>query len=283
MKGSASVPHLNFLQAATSHRAAGARAGGEGVVEALLAAAVMDEADVLAAVGSSLEGLDAADAEARLAASGLNLVGYDHPPGVLRELWARMKNPLNALLLALAAVSYAVGDVHAAIVIMAIVALAVAMAFVQEHRSNAAAAKLRALVKISASVKRRGEGQGTTGVFEEIASELLVPGDIVRLSAGDMVPADIRLLSTKELYLDQSTMTGEAMPCEKTATPCETAVTAALGAPNLGLTGASVTSGFATGVVLCTGAETYFGQLAEQIARHRQPTSFDEGVNRSSG
>ncbi len=282
MEGSAPLPQ-NFLQAAFRRRAA-ARAGGRSFAQDLLVASAMAEEDVLNCVGSSLEGLDAAEAEARLAAGGPNLVAHDRPPGALHELWARIKNPLNALLLALAAISYAVGDVHAALVIMAIVALAIAMAFVQEHRSNAAAAKLRALVKISASVKRRDAslagGDGTAGLFRAIASERLVPGDIVRLSAGDMVPADIRLLSTKDLYLDQSTMTGETMPCEKTAQTCANAIAAALEAPNLALLGASVTSGFATGVVLRTGANTYFGRLAAQIARRRQPTSFDEGVNR---
>ncbi len=283
MKRSALRPPPNFLRAAAS-RVAGARADGDSAAHGLLAFAAMDEAEALASAGSSLEGLDAAEAAARLAAIGPNLVAHEGPPGMLRELWARMKNPLNALLWALAMISYAVGDVHAAVVIMAIVAIAVAMAFIQEHRSNAAAAKLRALVKMRASVKRRdanlAQGQGSAGDFAEIASELLVPGDIIRLSAGDMVPADLRLLSTKDLYLDQSTMTGEAMPCEKTAQPCENPLATALEAPNLALMGASVTSGFATGLALRTGAKTYFGQLAQQIASHREPTSFDEGVNK---
>ena len=105
---------------------------------------------------TSPEGLDPVEAEARLASVGPNLITREGRPSVLRELWGRAKNPLNALLLSLATVSYFLGDIRAALVIAIMVILAIATAFIQEHRSNDAAAKLRAMVKTTASVKRRG-------------------------------------------------------------------------------------------------------------------------------
>ncbi len=249
-----------------------------------LAASRIDEKAVFELFQSSPEGLDAADAEVRLAATGPNRIAQESQPSVMQELWARAKNPMNALLLCLAAVSYFVKDIQAAAVIAVIVALAIAMAFIQEHRSNDAAAKLRALVKTTACVKRRGvcvEGiKNRSNGFCEIPIEQLVPGDIVRLSAGDMIPADLRLLSAKDLFIDQSTLTGEAMPAEKLAQPCEAIVADPFDMPNLCFMGGSVVSGFATGVIVHTGGKTYFGQLADQIAGRRELTSFDKGVNR---
>jgi Mg2+-importing ATPase len=129
---------------------------------------------------------------------------------------------LNALLLSLATASYFLGDLRAAIVILVMVVLAITTTLVQEHRSNDAAAKLRAMVKTTASVKLRGAAVATEDQsqgFVEIAIDQLVPGDLVRLSAGDMIPADLRLISAKDLFVNQSALTGEAMPSEKSALP----------------------------------------------------------------
>src|SRR5581483_3612823 len=128
-------------------------------------------------VGSSTAGLTRAEAARRLRSFGPNLVTRERKPTVLEEIWSRARNPLNALLLALAVVSYFLGDLRAAIVIVAIVLLAVTTAFLQEHRSNEAAARLRAMVKTTASVRRRSaKGDGD---FREIPIERLVPGDVV--------------------------------------------------------------------------------------------------------
>ena len=186
--------------------------------------------------------------------------------------------------LSLATVSYFLGDVRAAVVIAIMVILAVTTAFIQEHRSNDAAAQLRAMVKSTASVKRRGTNQaaaeGQSDGFIELLMERLVPGDIVRLSAGDMIPADLRLLSAKDLFINQAALTGEAMPFEKSAVTCDATVTDPFNLPNLCFMGGSVVSGFATGVIVHTGARTYFGQLADSIAGRRELTSFDKGINR---
>ena len=243
-----------------------------------------DAAAVWSMLGTSADGLEADKSAARLATGGPNLIAKEDRPGVVRELWGRAKNPLNALLLSLATASYFLGDLRAAIVILIMVALAITTAFVQEHRSNDAAAKLRAMVKTTANVKRRGaavaaaddQSQG----FAEIAIDQLVPGDLVRLSAGDMIPADLRLISAKDLFVNQAALTGEAMPSEKTALPVTAGTTDPFELSNICFMGASVVSGYGVGVIVHTGAKTYFGQLADQIAGQRELTAFDQGVNR---
>jgi Mg2+-importing ATPase len=164
------------------------------------------------------------------------------------------------------------------------VVLAITTAFIQEHRSNEAAAKLRAMVKTTASVKRRGaalrQADDQSQGFSEIAIDKLVPGDIVRLSAGDMIPADLRLISAKDLFVNQSALTGEAMPSEKSVVAHTGEIADPFELPNLCFMGASVVSGYGVGVIAHTGAKTYFGQLADQITGRRQLTSFDQGINR---
>jgi len=273
------ISRLSFLQAAPL-RVLPDRRFESALSRDLLAAATLGDAEVLESLGSSLHGLDPAQARARLAATGPNVIVRNGAPSVFEEFWARARNPLNALLLSLAVASYVLGDLRSAVVISVIVALAIGMAFIQEHRSNAAAAKLRAMVKLSALVRRSAADADGGPQMLELPSESLVPGDIVRLSAGDMTPADLRLLATKDLHLDQSTLTGEAMPCEKRAGPCREAPASPFDAPNLALMGASVVSGFGVGVVLRTGANTYFGRLADQLVHRGRRTSFDEGVNR---
>jgi Mg2+-importing ATPase len=223
-------------------------------------------------------GLASDEAVRRLKRYGLNLVTRERRPTVLQELWSRTKNPLNALLLTLAIVSYFLGDIRAAIVIAFMVFLSVVTAFVQEHRSNEAAARLRAMVKTTASVRR--DANDEQNEFIEVPIETLVPGDIVRLSAGDMIPADLRLLEAKDLFVNQSALTGEAMPAEKYGHACTDHMDDPFDLPNICFMGANVVSGYATGVIVRTGAGTFFGELADEIAGRHVPTAFDKGINR---
>lgn len=224
---------------------------------------------------SSLQGLAADDAAQRLAVHGPNLLTRERKPTIPEEIWGRAKNPLNALLLTLATVSWFLGDIRAAVVIVIMVVLSVITAFIQEHRSNEAAARLRAMVKTTASVKRRDDA-----AFTERAMETLVPGDIVSLCAGDMIPADLRLLEAKDLFVNQSALTGEAMPAEKHAPACDRPSDDPFELPNICFMGSNVVSGYATAVILRTGGETFFGELADQIAGTSAPTAFDRGVTR---
>ncbi len=229
-------------------------------------------------IGSSGGGLDAGEAAQRLRRFGPNLVTREKEATIPREIWSRGKNPLNGLLITLAVVSYFLGDVRAAIVIVIMVFLSVVTAFIQEHRSNEAAARLRAMVKTTASVRRGGAGGHAD--FQELPLESLVPGDVVRLSAGDMIPADLRLLEAKDFFVNQSALTGEAVPAEKYAHACEQRIDDPFDLPNLCFMGANVVSGYATGLVVRTGPQTFFGQLADEIAGRYLPTAFDQGINR---
>jgi Mg2+-importing ATPase len=251
------------------------RPSGDGHLSAV---SLLQPGEACADVGSSPEGLTKTEAEARLKKFGPNLVTRERKATILQELWGRASNPLNALLLALATVSYFLGDVRATVVIAAMVVLAITTAFIQEHRSNEAAAKLRAMVHTSASVRR--SPRQADDPFCEIPIERLVPGDVVRLSAGDMIPADLRLLEAKDLFIDQATLTGEAMPAEKYAHASDKEGNDPFDLPNLCFMGANVVSGYATGVILRTGPHTFFGQLAREIAGRRVPTAFDLGINK---
>jgi Mg2+-importing ATPase len=230
-------------------------------------------------LGSDVAGLTQAEVASRLETFGPNRISVEQKPTILQEIWGRARNPLNALLLTLATISCLVGDVRAAVVISAMVVLAIATGFLQEHRSNRAAARLRAMVHATASVKRRPPPSDAEP-YSEIPMEQLVPGDVVRLSAGDMIPADLRLLEAKDLFIDQAALTGEAMPAEKYARATDHTHADPFDLSSLCFMGANVVSGYATGMVLRTGARTSFGRLAETIAGRHVPTAFDEGIDK---
>jgi Mg2+-importing ATPase len=250
-------------------------AAGDGHLAAICR---LQPAEACAELRSSIQGLSHDEAIARLTQYGLNRVTHDKKATIFQEIWGRTRNPLNALLLTLAVVSYFSGDARAAIVILVMVVLAITTAFIQEHRSNEAAARLRAMVHTTASVRR--SPAPAESPFIEIPMEQLVPGDVVRLSAGDMIPADLRLLDAKDLFINQSALTGEAMPAEKFADASDKSCEGPFELPNLCFMGANVVSGYATGVILRTGANTFFGQLAEDIAGRHVPTAFEHGINR---
>ena len=189
----------------------------------------------------------------------------------------RLANPLNVLLIVLAVVSWFGDDRIGAVIMFAMVAIAVTLSWVQESRSDRAAEALRRMVSNTATVRRREEDGGC--VRMEVPIEALVPGDLVLLSAGDMVPADLRLISAKDLFINQSALTGESLPVEKFAAIDLEAKTP-LEARNLCFMGSNVISGAALGVVAATGRATYFGALAGAISGERAPTSFDIGVRR---
>jgi Mg2+-importing ATPase len=258
-----------------SHRVGGEQTARDGELASI---SKLPPAEACASLGSSPEGLSVVEAAVRLKRFGPNLVARERKPTIPEEIWNRARNPLNALLLTLAAVSYSLGDLRAAVVIAAMVVLAITTAFVQEHRSNEAAARLRAMVHTTASV-RRGPSQ-SDDPFVEVPIDCLVPGDVVRLSAGDMIPADLRLLDAKDLFVNQSALTGESMPAEKHARAAAADSEDAFETSNLCFMGANVVSGYGSGVILRTGARTFFGQLAHEIAGRRVPTAFDLGVNK---
>jgi Mg2+-importing ATPase len=238
---------------------------------------------VLKSLGASAEGLSPAAAAQRLAIYGPNRINREEQSPVVVELWRRFRNPLNLLLLALAAASWALSDARSAVLIAVMVVLSVGLGFIQEHRSSAAAAKLARMVRVHASVRRPGAPAADPDGYILAPLEDLVPGDVVKLAAGDLVPGDLRLLSGKDLYVNQAPLTGESMPAEKSATAEKSPGGDSFLQPDLCFMGSSVTSGYATAVVLRTGRATYFGQLAERIVATDAVTSFDKGLNRFVG
>ena len=265
---------MDAAAVAISHRRAQEKAG----TAELIALSQLSPEPACQKLATNPVGLTEDEAARRLKAYGPNLVTREQKPTILQEIWGRTRNPLNGLLLTLATVSYFLGDLRAALVIVIMVVLSVVTAFIQEHRSNEAAARLRAMVKTTASV-RRGGPTGSVD-FAEVPIETLVPGDVVRLSAGDMIPADLRLLEAKDLFVNQSPLTGEAMPTEKYAHACDRRLDDPFDLPNICFMGANVVSGYAAGVIVRTGAQTFFGQLADEIAGRHVPTAFDQGINR---
>jgi Mg2+-importing ATPase len=239
----------------------------------LLEQARVDADTVLKELGSQLGGLSETEADSRLERIGTNEIAREKRQSALRRLLSNIKNPLVLLLLALAVLSFLTGDLRAMAVIFSMVVLGVVLRFFQEMRADDAAAKLQEMVSNTATCVRSDKER-------EISLKILVPGDIIRLGAGDMVPADVRVLSAKDLFLNQAALTGEAMPLEKKPGPASSDVQNPLELPNTCFLGSNVVSGSATAVVIHTGNRTYFGSLAASIVGQRQLTSFDVGVNK---
>src|SRR5450631_642768 len=239
----------------------------------LLEKARADTDTVLKELGTQLDGLSDSEAAARLNQYGSNEIAREKRQSALMRLLINIKNPLVLLLLALAGLSYLTGDMRATVVILVMVVLGVVLRFFQETRADNAAEKLQAMVSNTATLLRGGKEA-------EVSLKLLVPGDIIRLAAGDMVPADVRVLSAKDLFLNQAALTGEALPVEKKADTAPADIENPLDLPNLCFLGSNVESGAATAVVIYTGDRTYFGSLAASIIGQRQLTSFDKGINK---
>jgi Mg2+-importing ATPase len=180
---------------------------------------------------------------------------------------------LVILLTILATLSFATGDFRAGVVMLLMVVLGVTLRFVQETKANTAAAKLKAMISVTATVVRNGQAR-------EIPLQQLVPGDIVKLSAGDMIPGDVRLLSAKDLFVIQATLTGESMPVEKTDAADLRGNVSSIERTNTCFLGTSVESGSATAVIVATGVQTYFGKVARSLAGQQVETAFDRGVKR---
>ncbi|HLZ54312.1 MAG TPA: magnesium-translocating P-type ATPase, partial [Verrucomicrobiae bacterium] len=166
-----------------------------------------------------------------------------------------------------------VSEFYGGIVMLVMVVLGVSLRFVQETRAGNAAAKLKAMIKVTATVLRDGQPK-------EVPLQHLVPGDIVKLSAGDMIPGDVRLISAKDLFIIQATLTGESLPVEKTDARDPRTNVSSIEHTNVCFLGTSVESGAATAVIVATGAQTYFGKMASSLAGQVPDTAFDKGVKR---
>ena len=263
----------------------------------LVAIAGVEASEALARLDANVDGLNSEQVDERLERFGPNVVAQEKPTPLLLQILERfVTNPINIMLMALATITWVTGqetsDRIAAVIMFAMVVMAVFVAHFQEARSSRAVEQLRRMVSNTATARRTADEEPADEEEEdddtpplrvvkklEIEIDALVPGDIVYLSAGDMVPADLRLLSAKDLFINQSTLTGESMPVEKFA-GADVDAKSALDARNLCFMGSNVVSGSAMAVIAATGGSTYFGALAGSLVGQRVQTSFDRGVSR---
>jgi Mg2+-importing ATPase len=226
-----------------------------------------------AALNARDSGLTNGEARARLRRQGPNTLAEASPWGAWVQLGRRFRNPLVLILLVASAVSGLTGNIASFLIIATMVVISVALDFAQEYRADQAAKQLRQRVRVRVSVIRDGTRHSipVTGV---------VRGDIVLLAAGDLVPADGRVLDAKDLFVNQSLLTGESAPVEKSATALPATATEPMQAINALFMGTSVVSGMAKLLICRTGAATLLGGIADQVARPPPPNAFEIGVHR---
>ena len=239
--------------------------------------------DVLGSLQTRPKGLSSAEVDARIEQYGANVIESGAKNTTLTRLRDALVNPFAIILIVIIIISYltdvvlvADPDYTTVLIIAAMLALSTAISYVQSTKSNLAATKLRKMITSKVDVIRDG--------FPKVVDlELCVPGDIVKLSAGDMLPADVRFLSAKDLFIGQAVLTGESGPVEKFATSrlnlADASEVSITDLDSIGFMGSNVVSGTATAVVLLTGNATYLGDMSKLLDIKKVKNSFDRGVD----
>jgi len=254
-------------------------------------------ADAVVQAFSAPEGLDEEQVLEKREAFGLNKITRQKKKSLAQRLVGAFIDPFTCILLLLASVSFVTDVVLAApeersvmtvVIVLTMVMISGFLRFIQETRSGNAAARLSEMVKTTATVERTWPVEDddenddpdrpkTVTERREITLEEIVVGDIIHLSAGDMVPADVRIIRAKDMFISQAALTGESEPQEKTAAPSDK--TEPLECHNLAFMGSNVISGAAVAVVVAVGNDTFFGSIAKSLNAPAAATSFDKGVN----
>lgn len=211
-------------------------------------------------VDSSAAGLTAVEAAGRSKAFGYNQINESKKRHPFLQFLGYFQNPLILILMAAALISGLTGEMRSMIIILTMIFLSVVLNFYQEHKSSRAAEKIAQRLAITAKILRDGKKQ-------ELATKYIVPGDIIFLSAGDIVPADGKIISANDFYLNEASLTGESLPVEKEANE-----------NNLVFSGTNVASGFGQFLVTAIGLETEFGQIAQKISRPETENAFEKGL-----
>lgn len=256
------------------------------IMDKLTDFSTQDIKEVFIALNTTQEGLDSVEAELRLDMYGTNQIAHERTDPWFVQLLKAFINPFIGVLIFLAGVSLVMDVILAApedrswstaIVITTMVTISGLLRFIQEFRSSKASEKLKALVHTTASVVRSDTGK------HEIEMAEIAPGDIIHLAAGDMIPADVRVISSKDLFVSQSSLTGESEPVEKydklKRNVNQQKSISLSDLDNICFMGTNIVSGSAVAVVLSTGNNTYFGSMAKSLVGQRALTSFDKGVN----
>ncbi|HEU0226620.1 MAG TPA: magnesium-translocating P-type ATPase, partial [Arachidicoccus soli] len=235
---------------------------------------------------SSMDGLSEESIEARQEQYGINEISHEKAASWFRQLIEAFLNPFIGVLVVIAIISFITDVVFAApgqedyttvSIVVIMVVLSSLLRFWQEFSSNRAAEQLKSMVKTTATVLRKGIGK------EEIDIKKLLPGDIIYLSAGDMIPADCRILQSKDLFVSQAVLTGESLPMEKQAFALSDSLgRSVIELDNICFMGTNVVSGTAVGIIVHTGSNTYVGSIGKAISGKRAETSFDKGINKVS-
>ncbi|MCX6753195.1 MAG: magnesium-translocating P-type ATPase [Candidatus Nomurabacteria bacterium] len=218
-------------------------------------------------LSSSNIGLNDHEAKNRIKKYGLNDLANDKKEGPLLKLFNIIKSPINLLLIALSVISLFVGDIKSFVVIILMVTLSASLSFYQETKSAIAVDKLKSIIHTKSTVIRNNKKI-------EILSKYVVPGDIVCLYSGTIIPGDIRLITSKDLFINQAMLTGESLPAEKHVTDSSLSEKNIIEFCNLCFLGTSVESGVATAVVLSTGRNTYIGSIASDINSGNHVSDF---------
>lgn len=243
------------------------------VAPILLDVAALPSPSVYERLQTRAAGLSDEEAVARLAECGPNVVAADGRKSIGLLVWHAVMNPLVLLLIVLSTISFATGDARAGIVMTLMIVLGVSLKLIQEAKADHAAAKLKAMISVTAGILRDGQ-------LRELPVSRLVPGDVVKLAAGDMIPADVRIIAAKDLFVIQSSLTGESFPVEKFEVDMGEPAKSPLELDNIAFLGTSVESGSALAVVVATGRQTYLGCMAQTLAEQPAQTAFDRGVAR---
>lgn len=228
---------------------------------------------VFSKLKTSSKGLSEKEAIRRLERYGFNEPAKKKKRTILAKILSKFVNPLVVVLIIIGTFSFFFGQRVSAFLVFLMVVMSVFLSFIQEYRSEKAAEKLSEMVRTTATVYRSGKPR-------EIKIREIVPGDIIDLFAGDMIPADIRIFSCKDLFVNQASLTGESFPIEKVAVPIQFKSNSISQLRNVAFMGSSVVSGTGLAVVVKTGIATQFGELSQRLATMRIETSFDKGVHR---
>ena len=247
------------------------------VEKILLELSGMDQKALFAKYQTDEEGLDPVQASDRLEEYGRNIIDFGNEKNLAVRIKDALINPFNIVLLVVAAITFITDVVMADepsfatfIMLVAVIIISATISFVQEEKSNNAAKKLQGMITNKLDVIRND-------VETEISIEEIVPGDIVKLASGDMIPGDVRFIETKDLFIDQSQLTGESNPVEKfTVSDTNVGVT---DLANIGFMGSNIVSGSAKAVILTTGGDTYFGSMAKSLNSYEEKSAFEKNLD----
>jgi len=244
----------------------------------LMNAALKDPDTLLIQYDNAEYGFDEDKVEEMRDQYGVNLITRQKKTSIFRRLWDAFVNPFTIVLFVLAMISLFTGEITAVIIVMTMVAVSGILRFVQELRSNNAAERLGEMVETTAAVMRREE-EDAPSEQSEIPLDEIVVGDIVNLAAGDIIPADVRILRAKDMFVSQSSLTGESEPVEKFSNAVKGKQTNPMDLNNLAFMGSTVISGSAAALVLAVGDDTALGAIASKLQEKNPPTSFEKGVS----